>query len=158
VQTALGSLGPHTAASLQPTLTELRREFGRIPELLDSADAARVLSAIATAGQAQLGTVETVIAAFDDLLGAYADSLPYPECELRVLQLRDIIKQRGRDWSQAVRQLTGALRDDFLTVHALGAVANERGEDRLDEPAGPRSTLDSRRAEPSLDSLRRKAK
>jgi hypothetical protein len=148
VQAALGALGAHTATALEPTLAELGREFGRIPQLLGSADAARVLSAAATAGQAQMGSVETVIAAFDDLLAAYADSLSYAECELRVLQLRDIIKQRGRDWSQIVRRLRGALQDDYLTLHELAAVSEERDAERFDEPAGlaPRARLEACRA------------
>ena len=121
VQAAFEEVGADTLSALAPVLTEFRRDVGRLPSLLGTANGARVALAAAHALEQRLVDRSVAGALWDDMTSTFEDGDDAERCELRILQLREVSERRGHNWSQLSRRVVGVINDWTWNLTEAGA-------------------------------------
>lgn len=114
VQDAFEAFGPATSKLLSSSWSELAKDVGRLHELLDSTDGARVLIGGVDAMEQRLSSPDVTRAAWDDVIAAFKEGDYAERCELRLLQLRELCERRGLEWAPLGldRRLVDIINDD----------------------------------------------
>lgn len=110
---AFEALGPHLAATTQPTFEEFSPSFAQLEELIKGRDGAQLLKDAVDEMERCLLKPSSVSAAWDDVVGAFQGDEDAEACELRLMQLRELCERRGRDWRQLASGVTGIINDDL---------------------------------------------
>lgn len=135
IKNAFEVLGPALTGQLSSSWKELRKDVGRLPKLLDSADGARVLLGAARAMVEVLGNPDVSRAAWDDTVSAFQDGQAAERCELRLMQLRELTESRGIEWAPfgLSSRLEGIINDDPFRLPGVDteALDPQNFEDRL---------------------------
>jgi hypothetical protein len=136
---AFDALGPATQAAATQPLTELRQAFSAIPTRLTSVAGAQRLQGLIETSRSGFGAEAVVKAAWTDVLAAFTGdgwAQCWAEtCELRLLQLSEIVELGGGDWPHLANGLKGILYDDRLRMAEFDLLELEEGTS-LTEPAG----------------------
>jgi hypothetical protein len=120
LQWALEDVGVSVEAAITPSLRELRAgRLSRLAEIVADGSATAELADETRAILLQLGEVDVVSAAWEDLVRAVADdSMSNQTVALRVAQLAECFELRGGEWSTS---LTHALSDFAFQGHVAEA-------------------------------------
>lgn len=99
VELALRSVGPALANATEPSLRDLRARLTTVKAVMDSREASAEFAADLRSALRQLGDVDTVLACWDDLLGAAAnDEVLNSTLGLRAAQLDETSTLSGHTW------------------------------------------------------------
>jgi hypothetical protein len=129
---AIEQLGPAVQEVAKLSLGEVRRQLPHLPALIQEVRGAEALKALVEGVSAELGSSAVVLAAWADLLDSFFGSAPAAECELRLLQLGEIVDLRGGDWTFMGNEVRKVLWDDRGVMEHAGLV-----EKIEDEPEAP---------------------
>jgi hypothetical protein len=136
---ALGALGPAAQTAAKQPLVELHQALSAIPNRLTSIAGAQRLQGLIETSRTGLGAKAVVEAAWTDVLVAFTGE-DWTEtwadtCELRLLQLGELVELAGGDWAYLARGLTGILYDDRVRMAEFGLLELEESASMV-EPAG----------------------
>jgi hypothetical protein len=143
VARALDALGPGTQAAATQPISELRQALSAIPTRLMSVAGAQRLQGLIETSRTGFGAEAVVKAAWKDVLAAFTGDDWAETCELRLLQLAEIVELGGGDWSHLANGLRGILYDDRMRMAAFDLLELEEGTS-VTESAGV--SLDQRLA------------
>jgi len=140
VRRAMDALGPHLAPEAAAALEPVRRDLGRLPDLLREANGALAAAGLAEAALEALADSALVGAAWDDVRAAFENDEFAGTCELRIRQIAELVALRGGDWRSTARRVDRVLLDDRMVLSQIGAItlpdSDEADFDALNEPAG----------------------
>jgi len=155
VQCSLGGLGPALAEQIAPLLPDFKKQVGGLVKALDAVPATRTIGLAVRSLLQRLTTIDSVAAAWRDVVTTYLDLKSSPECcEARVLQLVELAENRGVDYDAWASKAERILGDEAQLLATLGEkVAPVRGH-----AAEPRRTSRRRWREASDPALRGDAK
>lgn len=109
---AFKSLGPELDGHLGPAWKSFVGDVAELPKNLMQQPSARVVRGGAQALRSALVAPEAAAAAWNDVVTVFESGHDAELCELRVLQLRQVVEARGHVWKTIRRRLEGLLNDD----------------------------------------------
>ncbi len=126
------ALGPTFSQAANLALKQIQVELSRLPALLNDAGGAQRLEGVVESVREQCESAAAIEAAWIDVVDAFRSNSPADLCELRVLQLAELVDRRGGNWASMHRKLTSILTDDLSLI----AVAVDRELPHKNEKAG----------------------
>lgn len=115
---SIEAVGPRFSQAAKLALEEMKAELPRLPELLVDPGGAQRLEGVVESVREQCESAAGVQAAWADTVEAFHGSSPADICELRVLQLAELVNHRGGNWVSMLSKLTSILlnRLDQISV------------------------------------------
>jgi hypothetical protein len=133
----IGALGPEVRATASPGWDALRADLGRIPRLLETPDGALTILGLVDAVLANLRSQVLSVAAWTDVRTAFEhDDTSAAICELRVMQLAELVRHRGGDWRSTANEVKMILLDDAAVLARRGVVEKPPDDPTKQEPGG----------------------
>jgi hypothetical protein len=129
------AVGTQLSTAHSTALQDLRATFGTMPSDLTKSIGATVASGHAEALLASLELPASARAAWQDVVEAFERNASVPVREMRIAQLRAILRRRGHDWDERA----GVLID--VLVDRADVIARLRGE--TEKPSDPRDVAGS---------------
>jgi hypothetical protein len=112
-------LGPQLSQDAHTALQQLKAELPHWPQLLQDANAARRLEGVVESVREHCESSTAIEAAWTDVLSAFFGAADPDTCELRILQLAEIVDRRSGGWSSLSRTLIAVLMDRLHKISAL---------------------------------------
>lgn len=128
VRSALGELGPLTRAAVGQVLDMFSKIMGQLQPRIDDPADARLLRQEVSMLLRGLSRASVREAAFEDAWRSFrrADR-PAERCELRLLQLRELVEHAGFEWRRVCERLDAILADHRGAIASLDPAVATRG-------------------------------
>ena len=137
VREMIDALGPRVRSGAAPSWDAVRADLGRIPRLLETPDGAVAICGLIDAVLVNLRSQSLSVAAWDDLCAAFdSDGTGAAVCELRMMQLAELVRHRGGDWRSTASEVNRILLDDANVLAHRGVLEKPPDEAGSQEPAG----------------------
>ena len=136
---AIEQLGPRVQATAKLSLDEVRRQLPSMPTLIQEVGGAEALKALVESVGGELGSTPVVLAAWADLLDSFFGNAPAEECELRLLQMGEIVDLRGGDWTFLGNEVRQVLWDHRGVMEHAGLIEKVDYKPKEGEMSGPRA-------------------
>jgi hypothetical protein len=137
LQASFEGLGPASAALHSNEIKTYRLKAAQLDVLLKDTAGARALEVEGESLLNQLSSPQSLLAALDDSISAFASDAFVAECETRLRYLRSVVERTSREWSERARRLHDALAGSYSALLEAGALdPPHAGEPRHIDEAG----------------------
>lgn len=116
---SIEAVGPRFSQAAKLALEQMKAELSRLPDLLTDPGGAQRLEGVVESVREQCESAAGVEAAWADTVEAFHGSSSADICELRVLQLAELVNHRGGNWASMHSKLTPILTNSLDRISAM---------------------------------------